>query len=60
MSAPRPVHGPAVVAGALPLLVACAPQRTDALLRIIVEAGYPAASRIGHVEEGPAAIRVVG
>lgn len=42
------------------LLVACAPQRTDALLRTIVEAGYPAASRIGHVEEGPAAIRVVG
>ncbi|MFD2182794.1 selenide, water dikinase SelD [Rhodoplanes azumiensis] len=41
------------------LLVACAPQRTDALLRTIVEAGYPAASRIGHVEEGPAAIRVV-
>ncbi|MFL9824592.1 selenide, water dikinase SelD [Rhodoplanes sp. SY1] len=42
------------------LLVACAPQRTDALLRTIVEAGYPAASRIGHVEEGRPAIRVVG
>lgn len=42
------------------LLIACGPQRTDALLRTIVEAGYPAASRIGHVEDGPAAIRVVG
>ncbi|RAI40753.1 selenide, water dikinase SelD [Rhodoplanes roseus] len=41
------------------LLIACAPERTDELLRIVVTAGYPAASRIGHVEEGPAGIRVV-
>lgn len=41
------------------LLIACAPERTDALLRIVVEAGYPVASRIGHAEMGPAGIRVV-
>jgi selenide,water dikinase len=41
------------------LLIACAPGRTDELLRTVVAAGYPAASRIGHAEAGPAGIRVV-
>ncbi|NVO16612.1 MAG: selenide, water dikinase SelD [Rhodoplanes sp.] len=41
------------------LLIACAPERTDELLRIVTAAGYPAASRIGHAEAGPAGIRVV-
>ncbi|CAL8974700.1 Selenide, water dikinase [Rhodoplanes serenus] len=41
------------------LLIACAPERTDDLLRTVIAAGYPGASRIGHAEMGPAAIRVV-
>jgi selenide,water dikinase len=36
------------------LLIACAPQRADAILRMIVEAGYPFARRIGYAEAGPA------
>jgi len=40
------------------LLVACAPSRADAILEMIVSRGYPAARRIGHVEEGAAAVRV--
>jgi selenide,water dikinase len=40
------------------LLIACAPARADALLRTIVEAGYPFARRIGQAETGPAAVRV--
>jgi selenide, water dikinase len=41
------------------LLVACTPARADALLKTIVDAGYPSACRIGHAEAGPAKVRVV-
>jgi selenide,water dikinase len=34
------------------LLVACAPDRADALLKTIVAAGYPAARIIGEVRDG--------
>jgi selenide, water dikinase len=41
------------------LLIACAPERADAILRMIVEAGYPFARRIGRAEAGPARVRMV-
>jgi len=40
------------------LLVACAPDRADAIVEMIVSRGYPAAARIGHVEAGASAVRV--
>ena len=40
------------------LLVACAADRADQVLADIVAAGYPLARRIGHVEAGPAMVRV--
>jgi selenide,water dikinase len=41
------------------LLVACAADRADEVLAGIVTAGYPLARRIGSVEAGPPAVRVV-
>jgi selenide,water dikinase len=41
------------------LLVACAPERADLILRTIIAAGYPAARLIGHVEPGPPEVRVL-
>jgi selenide,water dikinase len=40
------------------LLVACAPERADAILKTITTAGYPAARLIGHVEQGAPEVRV--
>ena len=40
------------------LLVACAPERADAILKDIVTAGYPAARRIGHAEVGAPVVRI--
>jgi selenide,water dikinase len=40
------------------LLVACAPKRSEDIIRQVAEAGYPAARIVGHVEAGPAGIRV--
>ena len=40
------------------LLVACAPERADAILKTITAAGYPAGRIIGHVEEGAPEVRV--
>jgi selenide,water dikinase len=40
------------------LLVACAADRADALVRRIVAAGYPLARRIGTIEAGPARVLV--
>lgn len=40
------------------LLVSCAPARADAILQSIVEAGYPAARRIGHAEAGRPVVKV--
>jgi selenide,water dikinase len=40
------------------LLIACAPERADGMLRAIMEAGYPFARRIGHAEAGPATVRI--
>src|SRR6202023_3142617 len=40
------------------LLVACAPERADAIVQRIVAAGYPATRVIGAVEAGPPKIRV--
>jgi selenide,water dikinase len=40
------------------LLVACAPDRADAILKTITAAGYPAARIIGRVEEGAPEVRV--
>ena len=40
------------------LLVACAPQRADAIVRSIRDAGYPAARVVGHAEAGQPGIRV--
>jgi selenide,water dikinase len=42
------------------LLVACAPQKADTLLRTIQESGCPAARIIGHAEAGAPAVRVAG
>ena len=41
------------------LLVACAPDRADALLKTIVASGYPAARIIGEVKDGEPRIAVV-
>lgn len=41
------------------LLVACAPDHADDLVKEIVAAGYPAARIIGHAENGRPGIRVV-
>jgi len=41
------------------LLVACTPERAPAILRTIVDSGYPGASRIGRVRPGPARFEVV-
>ena len=41
------------------LLVACAPERADAILQAIVAAGYPFARRIGRAEAGPAKVQIV-
>jgi selenide, water dikinase len=40
------------------LLVACAPERADDLLRVIISEGYPSARIIGRIERGPPAVRV--
>ena len=41
------------------LLIACAPERADAIVQTIVVAGYPFARRIGRAEAGPARVRIV-
>jgi selenide,water dikinase len=40
------------------LLIACAPERAETLVRDIVADGYPSARVIGRIEAGPPAIRV--
>jgi selenide, water dikinase len=40
------------------LLVACAPERADDILRTIRADGYPSARIIGRIEAGPASVRV--
>jgi len=40
------------------LLVTCAPQRADDILRSIVERGYPSARVIGEAEAGPPRVRI--
>lgn len=40
------------------LLVSCAPDRAEAILKTITAAGYPAARLIGHVEQGVPEVRV--
>ena len=40
------------------LLIACAPERADAIARSIREAGYPAAQVIGDAKSGPAGVEV--
>jgi selenide,water dikinase len=40
------------------LLVACAKERADEILRQIIQAGYPAACIIGHAERGAPGVRV--
>ena len=40
------------------LLVTCAPERADDILRKIIERGYPCARLIGKAEAGPAEIRI--
>jgi selenide,water dikinase len=40
------------------LLIACAPDRADAIARSIQAAGYPAAHVIGRAEAGPAKVRI--
>lgn len=42
------------------LLIACRPDRAQALARLVVEDGYPYARVIGRVESGPAVVTVVG
>jgi selenide,water dikinase len=42
------------------LLIACAPERSDSITRLIQEDGYAAASVIGHAEAGPVGIVVRG
>jgi selenide,water dikinase len=41
------------------LLVACAPERAEALRNEIEHAGYPAARIVGHVVEGEPSVRIV-
>ena len=40
------------------LLIACAPDRADAIRRAVVDAGYPFTSIIGHAVDGPPAVKV--
>lgn len=40
------------------LLVSCAPERAEAVLQFILDAGYPAARRIGFAEAGPPSVRI--
>jgi len=40
------------------LLIACAPDRTDAILQMIVADGYPSARIIGHVEQGAPTVKL--
>jgi selenide,water dikinase len=40
------------------LLIACAPERAEAILKMVTAAGYPAARLIGRVEEGAPEVRV--
>jgi selenide,water dikinase len=40
------------------LLIACDPEHASAVLHRIVEAGYPSARIIGHVERGGPSVRV--
>jgi selenide,water dikinase len=40
------------------LLIACAPDRVDAVLKTIVASGYPAARQIGRAEAGKPVVRV--
>ena len=40
------------------LLVSCAAERSEAILRSIQAAGYPATCRIGRAERGPPSVRV--
>jgi selenide, water dikinase len=40
------------------LLIACAPDRADALLRQIIDAGYPRAAIIGHASAGAPGVAV--
>jgi selenide,water dikinase len=42
------------------LLVACAPERAEAVAGFIRESGYPAARTIGHAVRGAPGIRVAG
>lgn len=42
------------------LLVSCAPERAADILATIKAAGFPAASIIGRVEQGPPAVRIGG
>ncbi|MGO4526116.1 selenide, water dikinase SelD [Microvirga sp. 2MCAF35] len=41
------------------LLVACAPERAEQILRLIVEAGYPSARIVGHAEAGSPQVKVI-
>jgi selenide,water dikinase len=41
------------------LVVSCAAERADAILQSIMEAGCPAARKIGHAQAGPPMIRIV-
>jgi len=40
------------------LLIACAPERSEPILRMIAQEGYPAVSIIGHTETGRAKVRL--
>jgi selenide,water dikinase len=42
------------------LLIACAPERAEALAGMITGAGYPLARVVGHTEAGTPAVRVTG
>lgn len=42
------------------LLVSCTAERADTILKTIIEAGYPAARKIGHAKAGPPAVRILG
>jgi selenide,water dikinase len=41
------------------LLIACDPTQADAILRRIVDDGYPFARMIGHVERGEPAVKML-
>lgn len=40
------------------LLIACAPERADAILKTVIDAGFASAKMIGHAEAGPAQVRI--